>query len=142
MHYALHCLNCHALHCQYTIISQLFVQVSKSAQYCFATASNPTGLLLLCEVALGNPLELTGAKSIKKLPTGKDSTKGKGQTEPDPDGDRVISSCLEQADADADAATAVPHAPRIPVRVPCGGPTSADVRRTSLLVCGRAYTTT
>ena len=27
---------------------------SKSAQYCFASSENPTGILLLCEVALGN----------------------------------------------------------------------------------------
>ena len=89
-------------------------------------------------MALGTPLELTGAKSIKKLPEGKNSTKGKGQTEPDPDGDRVISSCLEQANATAAGASAtVPAAPQMPVRAPCGGPTSTDVRRTSLLV--RAY---
>ena len=28
--------------------------VSKSANYCFASRSNPRGLLLLCEVALGS----------------------------------------------------------------------------------------
>ena len=28
--------------------------VSKSANYCFTSKSNPVGLLLLCEVALGN----------------------------------------------------------------------------------------
>lgn len=28
--------------------------VTKSANYCFPTRSNPNGLLLLCEVALGN----------------------------------------------------------------------------------------
>ena len=28
--------------------------ISKSANYCMATKSNPTGLLLLCDVALGN----------------------------------------------------------------------------------------
>jgi len=28
--------------------------VSKSANYCFAQRNNPYGLLLLCEVALGN----------------------------------------------------------------------------------------
>ena len=28
--------------------------VSKSANYCNTTYSNPTGLMLLCEVALGN----------------------------------------------------------------------------------------
>jgi poly [ADP-ribose] polymerase len=28
--------------------------VSKSANYCHTSKDNPTGLLLLCEVALGN----------------------------------------------------------------------------------------
>ena len=51
--------------------------VSKSANYCHAYSSNPIGLMLLCEVALGNMYELTGAKSITKLPQGKHSTKGK-----------------------------------------------------------------
>ena len=27
---------------------------SKSANYCFTSRSDPTGLMLLCEVALGN----------------------------------------------------------------------------------------
>ncbi len=125
----------------YLIPHAYLPQVSKSAQYCFATAANPTGLLLLCEVALGTPLELTGAKSIKKLPAGKDSTKGKGQTEPDPDGDRVISSWIEESSgASACKSATIDGSPRLPVRAPCGGPTSADVRRTSLLVraCLRA----
>lgn len=29
--------------------------VSKSANYCRTSKSDPTGLMLLCEVALGNP---------------------------------------------------------------------------------------
>ena len=115
--------------------------VSKSAQYCFATAANPTGLLLLCEVALGSPLELTGAKSIKKLPAGKDSTKGTGQTEPDPDGDQVIPSCLEGSTDDGAqpvnssgaSSAAAAATPRLPVRVPCGEGIRSNVRRTSLL---------
>ena len=108
---------------------------SKSAQYCFATASQPHGLLLLCEVALGTPMELTGAKHIKKLPAGKHSTKGLGQTEPDEDGERVVPSCLDIVDLDvpeAERAGGGP-APRRPVVAPCGGPTPSGVRRTSLL---------
>ena len=109
--------------------------VSKSAQYCFATASNPHGLLLLCEVALGEPYELTGAKQIKKLPAGKQCTLGLGQTEPDPDGDKTIPSCIDDdsAWAGGGAAGSDAPAPPHPVRAPCGGPTASDVRRTSLL---------
>ena len=36
--------------------------VSKSAQYCFASKSNPVGLMLLSEVALGKVYELKEAK--------------------------------------------------------------------------------
>ena len=50
--------------------------VSKSANYCHAYSSNPTGLMILCEVALGNMYELKNAKSITKLPKGKHSCKG------------------------------------------------------------------
>lgn len=58
--------------------------VSKSANYCCTNSSNPTGLLLLCEVALGNMYERYEADYIEKLPKDKHSTMGKGQTQPDP----------------------------------------------------------
>ncbi|KAK3578700.1 hypothetical protein CHS0354_008557 [Potamilus streckersoni] len=58
--------------------------VSKSANYCCTSKTNPTGLMLLCEVALGNMHELTAADFITKLPKGKHSTKGCGRTIPDP----------------------------------------------------------
>ena len=54
----------------------LTVQVTKSANYCCTTPANPTGLLLLCEVALGDQYCLKEAKYIKKLPKGKHSTLG------------------------------------------------------------------
>merc|ERR1712228_686323 len=57
---------------------------SKSANYCNTTRSNNTGLMLLCEVALGNMHELTAANHITKLPPGKHSCKGVGRTSPDP----------------------------------------------------------
>uniref|UniRef100_UPI001ED80A29 poly [ADP-ribose] polymerase 2 n=1 Tax=Scatophagus argus TaxID=75038 RepID=UPI001ED80A29 len=58
---------------------------SKSANYCFASQSNNTGLLLLCEVALGDCNELLDADyEANNLPAGKHSTKGLGQTGPDP----------------------------------------------------------
>lgn len=59
--------------------------VSKSANYCFASRSNPTGLLMLCQVALGNINEKMQADyNADKLPQGKHSTKGVGRTHPDP----------------------------------------------------------
>lgn len=58
---------------------------SKSANYCFASQQHSTGLLLLCEVALGDSRELLDADyQADKLPAGKHSTKGLGQTGPDP----------------------------------------------------------
>eukprot|EP00094_Tigriopus_californicus_P008027 TCALIF_07727-PA protein Name:"Similar to Parp1 Poly [ADP-ribose] polymerase 1 (Rattus norvegicus)" AED:0.26 eAED:0.26 QI:26/1/1/1/1/1/8/253/558 len=58
--------------------------VSKSANYCNTTRTNNTGLLMLCDVALGDMYERTQADYIEKLPDGKHSTKGVGKTEPDP----------------------------------------------------------
>lgn len=58
--------------------------VSKSANYCCTHSQNPTGLLLLCEVALGNMYERYQADYIEKLPKGKHSVLGRGQTQPDP----------------------------------------------------------
>ncbi|KAJ3348914.1 Poly [ADP-ribose] polymerase 2 [Entophlyctis luteolus] len=61
--------------------------VSKSANYCFTTRSNPTGLLLLCEVALGDENALVNSdyhadESMKA--NGKHSTWGMGRTVPNP----------------------------------------------------------
>lgn len=58
--------------------------VSKSANYCHTSQSDPTGLLLLGEVALGNMYELKKASHITKLPKGRHSVKGVGRTAPDP----------------------------------------------------------
>lgn len=69
--------------------------VSKSANYCCTSKSNPTGLILLCEVALGNMYELKHAEFVKSLPKGKHSTKGCGMTEPDPKGAFVGSDGVE-----------------------------------------------
>ncbi|KAH9730482.1 poly (ADP-ribose) polymerase 2 [Citrus sinensis] len=58
---------------------------SKSANYCYASPSATAGVLLLCEVALGDMSELLYANyDADKLPDGKLSTKGVGQTAPDP----------------------------------------------------------
>ncbi|KAK5903551.1 hypothetical protein CgunFtcFv8_007323 [Champsocephalus gunnari] len=58
--------------------------VSKSANYCHTSQSDPVGLLLLAEVALGNMHELKKASHITKVPKGKHSVKGVGRTAPDP----------------------------------------------------------
>ncbi|KRX19540.1 Poly [ADP-ribose] polymerase 1 [Trichinella nelsoni] len=58
--------------------------VSKSANYCNATPADPYGLLLLCEVALGDMYELTESEFLTKLPRGKHSVKGLGMNVPNP----------------------------------------------------------
>lgn len=59
--------------------------VSKSANYCYPSSKSPLGVLLLCEVALGEMVELEEADyNADKLPDGKLSTKGAGATAPDP----------------------------------------------------------
>ncbi|KAL9260706.1 Poly [ADP-ribose] polymerase 2-like protein [Drosera capensis] len=64
---------------------------SKSANYCYANNSARTGVLLLCEVALGEMEELLCAKyDADKLPQGKLSTKGVGTTAPDLSEARVL----------------------------------------------------
>ncbi|XP_057184241.1 poly [ADP-ribose] polymerase 2 isoform X3 [Triplophysa rosa] len=58
---------------------------SKSANYCFANQKNNQGLLLLSEVALGDSNELLDANyNADQLLSGKHSTKGLGQTAPNP----------------------------------------------------------
>eukprot|EP01105_Mastigella_eilhardi_P011040 TRINITY_DN2544_c0_g1_i1.p1 TRINITY_DN2544_c0_g1~~TRINITY_DN2544_c0_g1_i1.p1 ORF type:complete len:543 (-),score=145.84 TRINITY_DN2544_c0_g1_i1:66-1694(-) len=61
--------------------------VSKSAEYCHASKENNTGLLLLCEVALGRWFQLAHGKYISKEDldeAGFHSTKGCGELAPDP----------------------------------------------------------
>lgn len=54
--------------------------VSKSANYCFTSPSKQTGLMLVCEVALGNMLELNSASGNSiQLPSGVHSVKGLGK---------------------------------------------------------------
>jgi len=58
---------------------------SKSANYCHTSKQNPIGLLMLCEVALGNMLEKKQAEMIVKLPAGYQSCFGVGKNQPNPD---------------------------------------------------------
>lgn len=56
---------------------------SKSANYCFTNSENNIGLLILCEVALGNCNEKMHADyNASNLPDGKHSTKGIGKIAP------------------------------------------------------------
>ncbi|XP_059164443.1 poly [ADP-ribose] polymerase 2-like isoform X2 [Physella acuta] len=58
---------------------------SKSANYCFASKQKNTGLLLLCDVSLGEVNEKFAADySAASLPKGKHSVKGVGMIAPDP----------------------------------------------------------
>ena len=68
---------------------------SKSANYCFAHQASPTGVLLLCDVALGTPYTKVRAdydadKACRKASA--NSTWGKGKTCPDPAGNRKLPS--------------------------------------------------
>lgn len=58
--------------------------VSKSANYCCTSKQNSTGLMMLCEVALGDMMEYNAANYVTKLPKDKHSTKGIGKTYPNP----------------------------------------------------------
>lgn len=58
--------------------------VSKSSNYCFASAANPAGLMVLSEVALGDTMDLTKAQFIKRLSSDYHSVRGLGKTYPDP----------------------------------------------------------
>lgn len=69
--------------------------VSKSANYCFTSSSSPTGLLLLCEVALGEMYERTHSEYVTTLPKGKHSTKGCGRTAPSTTEIHVMSDGVE-----------------------------------------------
>jgi len=55
---------------------------TKSAQY-MGTSNKEPGLILLCEVQLGNSLKLTHSSHIRKLPAGYHSTHGQGALTPD-----------------------------------------------------------
>ena len=56
---------------------------SKSANYCYTSRSQPYGLLMLCEVALGEPNMLQDADyNADQLPKGKNSVMGMGRIEP------------------------------------------------------------
>lgn len=53
--------------------------IEKSAGFCYAHQSNDIGLILLCEVALGNSLECHHEENIENLPDGWHSVHGVGK---------------------------------------------------------------
>lgn len=55
---------------------------SKSANYCRTSPDANVGILLLCDVALGEMYERLQADYIEKLPKGYHSCFGHGKTEP------------------------------------------------------------
>ncbi|KAF9432768.1 Poly [ADP-ribose] polymerase 2 [Entomortierella beljakovae] len=72
--------------------------VSKSANYCCTSHGNNIGLMLLCEVALGDMHELTNSDYHAKSNSskaGKHSTKGLGRSFPDPKGDVTIDNDMK-----------------------------------------------
>ena len=81
--------------------------VTKSANYCCTNSGDPTGLMLLSEVALGNMYERYRADYIEKLPQGKHSTWGRGQTQPDPEVVHKMEDGVE-----------VPYGPAAPAKLP------------------------
>ncbi|KAG0355708.1 hypothetical protein BG005_005356 [Podila minutissima] len=71
--------------------------VSKSANYCFTNQNDNTGLMLLCEVSLGDMFELQNADYNAKnnsVNAKKHSTKGCGRTFPDEAQDVIIENDL------------------------------------------------
>ncbi|KAG0042928.1 Poly [ADP-ribose] polymerase 2 [Gryganskiella cystojenkinii] len=67
--------------------------VSKSANYCFTSPGSNTGLMLLCEVALGDMFEIEQSDYYAKTNSeaaGKHSTKGLGLSYPNESGDVTI----------------------------------------------------
>ena len=57
----------------------------KSVNYCFVSPSWKEGLLVLCDVALGQTNDLLATDySADELPRGKHSTRGLGRVAPDP----------------------------------------------------------
>jgi poly [ADP-ribose] polymerase len=89
--------------------------VSKSANYCCASSRNPHGLLVLCEVALGNPIQYTKHNYDADKPVLKGqghSSHGCGKTMPDP----AVKAQIDDG-----------------VVVPYGTPVSSSVKHSDLL---------
>ena len=82
---------------------------TKSAAY-MRIDTNSSGIMFLCEVALGNMLELTVANSNLKLPIGKHSTRGCGNMVPDTSSHIVIDDDVILPIGKMHTPTAIPSA--------------------------------
>ncbi|KAF8290414.1 putative poly(ADP-ribose) polymerase [Trypanosoma cruzi] len=67
---------------------------TKSANYCYPSGDTKTGLMLLCEAALGKQMELTDSKYMENPMPGTNATKGVGSYFPDPAGAEVVDGVL------------------------------------------------
>jgi len=83
--------------------------VTKSANYCHSSKSNPLGVMLLSRVALGKTYDCLNAEYMEKPRPGFDSTKGCGVTVPDPSAELKLPDGL-----------VVPYGPPVP-KGPQGG---------------------
>eukprot|EP01123_Difflugia_compressa_P012721 TRINITY_DN5562_c0_g1_i1.p1 TRINITY_DN5562_c0_g1~~TRINITY_DN5562_c0_g1_i1.p1 ORF type:complete len:410 (-),score=75.15 TRINITY_DN5562_c0_g1_i1:14-1156(-) len=73
-------------------------RVQKSAPYCYPTKENPTGLLLLSDVVIGDPYRVKKPEYIIQPPDNKNSTLVLAKTIPDPSkneygDDKVVIPC-------------------------------------------------
>jgi poly [ADP-ribose] polymerase len=90
--------------------------VTKSGNYCFTSRENNTGLMLLCEVALGDCNEKYYADYYANLlPPGKMSTKGCGKTAPG--GGKHLEDIFVPCGKGVN--TGIPHVNHYLFRVPC-----------------------
>jgi len=64
--------------------------ISKSGSYCCTSNTSPYAVMLLAEVALGKPNELTKDQYMEKAPSGTHCTKALGMAAPDPKDDDWI----------------------------------------------------
>jgi len=81
-------------------------RISKSAPFCQPSKTNTTGLLLLCDVAVGNPYEVKKPEFITQLPEGKQSTLVLSKMVPDPNKNET-----------AEEQVVVPSGPSIPTNL-------------------------
>lgn len=63
--------------------------IEKSAPYCVPDPETGTGLLVLCDTALGETLDLVKPEYISQLPEGKSSAKALARFQPDPTKEQV-----------------------------------------------------
>lgn len=76
--------------------------IGNSAQYCYANQSNNIGIVLLCEVALGDSHKCFDPENIDELPPGKHSVHGVGKFSPKSSKmiDDAIIACGEMIERD------------------------------------------